>query len=374
MNVPPPFPLAAPARLSALAVWSLVLGILGVFLCLPSVAGLICGCMALMHINRSGGALRGSGLAIGGIVVCVGGPFVTAILAAVVIPVVASISEEKMTLPQARQGFVTHLTRQEQTGAPVDPPPNATIRLVKYRAPLGEYPAYLSAIPNDGRKHPAIVWLVGGFSNSIGGEVWENAPADNDQTARVFRENGVVTLYPSLRGGNQNAGYRETFFGEVDDVLAATDFLAAQRGIDPQRIFLGGHSTGGTLALLVAESTSRYRAVFSFGPVANIRGYGDDEMTFDVKNSKESRLRDPVRWLRSITSPTFVFEGAGESSNIASLHALQAKSKNELLRFYPMPGGTHFSILQPLSKQIAAQISADLATERKFELQPLDWE
>jgi dienelactone hydrolase len=80
-------------------------------------------------------------------------------------------------------------------------------------------------------------------------------------------------MFPSLRGGNQNPGQKEGFLGEVDDVLAAADFLVREDYVDPARIYLGGHSTGGTPVMLVAESTPRFRAVLSFGPVNDVRGY-----------------------------------------------------------------------------------------------------
>jgi len=117
-------------------------------------------------------------------------------------------------------------------------------------------------------------------------------------------------MYPSLRGGNDNPGFKESFLGEVDDVLAAADFLASQPGIDPNRIYLGGHSTGGTLALLTAESTNKFRAVFSLGPVDDIRGYGTEFIFFDHRNSAELEPRSPANWLYSIQNPTFVIEGA----------------------------------------------------------------
>jgi prepilin-type processing-associated H-X9-DG protein len=47
---------------------SLVLGILGVLI-LPAVAGLVCGVVAIIQINRSSGALRGRGIAIAGTIV-----------------------------------------------------------------------------------------------------------------------------------------------------------------------------------------------------------------------------------------------------------------------------------------------------------------
>jgi dipeptidyl aminopeptidase/acylaminoacyl peptidase len=56
------------------------------------------------------------------------------------------------------------------------------------------------------------------------------------------------------------------------------------------RIYLGGHSTGGTLALLVAESSDRFRSVFAFGPTDDIRGYGQENLPFPISNRKEAEL------------------------------------------------------------------------------------
>ncbi len=58
-----------PIRTSALAIWSLVLGILS-FLCagLTGIPAVICGHLALGKIKRSGGAETGGGLAIGGLI------------------------------------------------------------------------------------------------------------------------------------------------------------------------------------------------------------------------------------------------------------------------------------------------------------------
>src|SRR5262245_65351301 len=131
---------------------------------------------------------------------------------------------------------------------------------------------------------------------------------------------------PSLRGGNDNPGVKEGFFGEVDDVLAAADFLAKQEYVDPKRIYLGGHSTGGTLVLLVAECSDRFRAVFSFGPIDTVARYGPEYLPFDTCNPREIELRSPGRWLAMIKSPTFVFEGTLQG-NIRSLKVM-ARSSN----------------------------------------------
>ena len=136
---------------------------------------------------------------------------------------------------------------------------------MKYDSPAGSLAAYVSPDPNDGKRHPAIIWITGGDCNTIG-EMWNPRPASNDQTARAYREAGLVMMFPSLRGGNDNPGFKENFYGEVDDVLAAAAYLAKQDYVDPKRIYLGGHSTGGTLVLLVAEVPNPFRAVFLIRP------------------------------------------------------------------------------------------------------------
>ena len=233
--------------------------------------------------------------------------------------------------------------------------------LIKYPAAIGELSAYVSPDPGDGKKHPVIIWLVGGFANSIGAIAWQKGRPQNDQSAAVFREAGLLMMYPSLRGGNNNPGFKEGFFGEVDDVMAAAEYLSHLDYIDPRRIYLGGHSTGGTLALLVAESTNRFRAIFAFGPVANVEGYGAEYLPFKMTAASELELRAPIKWLPSIKSPAYVFEGTGPRGNITSVRAMAKANHNVNVQFYPVVGVDHFSIIQPVSQLIAAKILADTA-------------
>lgn len=260
------------------------------------------------------------------------------------------------TLTEARRGFQTTLVRRESGGGPAPVPPAHLFRTVHYDAPVGKFVAYLTPDPKDGKKHPAIIWITGGDCNTIG-PCWQEGPRSNDQTASAYRKAGIIMMYPSLRGGNDNPGIKEGFLGEVDDVLAAEKFLRDQPFVDPNRIYLGGHSTGGTLVLLVAECSDRFRAVFSFGPADDVSGYGSRYVPCALSNRKEIQLRSPYYWLHGIRTPVFVFEGT--EGNFDALKAMERASTNPKVRFIAIKRANHFNILSPINRFIAARILRD---------------
>ncbi len=277
------------------------------------------------------------------------------------------------SLADARRAHPTHLVRRLAPGDAPPVPPAGTFDRVRYPAGPGAMWAYVTPDPKDGKRHPAIVWITGGDCNSIG-DAWTPADRDNDQSAGAYRTAGVAMMFPSLRGGNDGPGSQEKFFGEVDDVVAAADYLAGLPWVDPQRIYLGGHSTGGTLALLVAESTDRFRAAFCFGPVADVRGYGDGlgPWPFDLTDATEVTLRSPGYWLTSVRSPTFVLEGDGRG-NVGELRRMRATAGDlPNLHWAIVPGKSHFSILAPANELIAQKVLADTAAAPAIEITDAD--
>lgn len=263
------------------------------------------------------------------------------------------------TFAQARSQFQTKLTRTSGEKGEPETPPAGLFSLVEYSSKLGPMPAYLSNIPKDGKQHPAVIWILGGFGNSIG-DVWSEEDPSNDQTAAVIREAGIVMMYPAQRGGNTSPGADETCYGEIDDILAAAEFLAKQSGVDPERIYLAGHSTGGTKAILAAEASNVFRAVFSLGPVAAVEDYGPEYFTFDTRNRQEFEMREPLRWLSSLTTPLYIFEGV--EGNISSLRQFQEAVQREgttLVHCHELQGKDHFSGIHPVCAAIAKQILAD---------------
>ena len=269
----------------------------------------------------------------------------------------------RQSLTDARKGFQTKITRQSTAKGDVEVPPEELFSIVQYPSAIGNMPAYLGKIPQDGKKYPAMIWLTGGFGNDIG-DTWTPQEADNDQSAAAIREAGVVMMYPAQRGGNTSPGTDESFYGEIDDIIAAAQYLAKQPGVDPNRIYLGGHSTGGTKALLAAEYSNLFRATFAFGAAAAAADYGQENLTFDATNEKESDLRAPKLWLSSLTHPAFIVEGTtGNYEALKELEAVAKKENNKWLHAYALTGKDHFSGLQSTCRLIADKITQDTGAD-----------
>ncbi|MEM7233392.1 MAG: alpha/beta fold hydrolase [Planctomycetota bacterium] len=270
-------------------------------------------------------------------------------------------------LRDARKGHETKLLKTQRSQEKIATPPKKLFRIVRYKSKVGRLSAYVSEPESRDKKYPAIIWLSGGFP--VGGchaGAWIPQGRDNDQSASSYRRAGIIMMYPSLRGTYGNPGRQEYFYGEVEDVLAAGTYLKSLDYVDPKRVYLGGHSTGGTLALLAATATTRFRAIFSFGPVSSASDYGDERALFDIDDAKESRLRSPIHFLDAIRTPTFVIEGS-ERGNAASLRELRAATKNPRLRCIELQGADHFNLMAPINDLIASKIVA-LESDKRFRL------
>lgn len=261
-------------------------------------------------------------------------------------------------LLEARAKHTTKLLKEEVEKEALEEPPAELFKLVKYPAKLGEMAAYLSLPEDTKKKNPAIIWITGGFPAGGGGSyLWENPNIANDQSAQQYRHAGMVMMYPSFRGANANPGFQEGFYGEVDDVISAYDYLSKLSYIDPKRIYLGGHSTGGTLALLVAASTDKFRGVIAMGGVEDPADYGDDTILYDAEDSNEQRLRAPMHFLAAVQSPTLVTEGV--DGNADSLLEMKELSDNEKLKFVAIAEADHFNVIYPVNKFLSEALIKD---------------
>lgn len=273
----------------------------------------------------------------------------------------AGDSADSQSFAEAHDAFQTTLAKEDHDDYEIPDPPEGVFDLVHYPSKVGDLAAYVSSDPGDGEKHPMIIWVVGGWGNGIDDFPWCYPAWDDDQTGSAFWQAGVLTMYPSFRGGCGNPGYYETLFGEVDDIASAYDYAASLPYVDPDRIYLGGHSTGGTRALLAAEYTDKFRAVFGFGAVDEIKYHNNSQFTFDTDNEEEYKMRSPIYWLDSVKTPTFLIEGSeGNSSNLKNI---ERTSQNDNIHCYIMEGQDHWSVLAPLTRVLAQKILADTGAE-----------
>ena len=162
---------------------------------------------------------------------------------------------------------------------------------------------------SDTTKHPAVLFLHSGFD--LEAETWT--------ATQPFRDAGYIVMTPTVRGENGQHGTFTMYYDEVDDVIQAAQFLRNQLFVDPNRLFVAGHSVGGTLALLAAELYP------DFAGAASISGSPDQALylkyakganrnaPFDLGDPREVELRSPLAYAGSIKCPVRLFYGMEEA-------------------------------------------------------------
>jgi dipeptidyl aminopeptidase/acylaminoacyl peptidase len=179
-------------------------------------------------------------------------------------------------------------------------PPGA--KVIAYRS--GDLPlkAFVDPPPADGKKHRALVFCHGGFS--FGADDWT--------MPQPFRDAGFVVMVPILRGENGQPGSFSTFYYEVDDVLAAADALTTLPYVDPKQVFISGHSAGGTLTLLAAMASPRFRGAASLSASVDQAAFAEGRpelVAYDPSSDAEVEMRSPLAFSTSLRSPTRMYYG-----------------------------------------------------------------
>src|SRR5262249_7918962 len=149
--------------------------------------------------------------------------------------------------------------------------------------------AWVNRPSDPSEKHPAVLFLHGGFSFALSD--WEST--------QPYRDAGFVVLTPILRGENGQPGYFSAGYDEVDDVLAAAEYLGNQPYVGKDRIFRAGASAGANTALLAAMSSHRFRAAASCSSVIDIAASLDKYRgsLFDPADPREVLLRWPIAFV-----------------------------------------------------------------------------
>jgi dipeptidyl aminopeptidase/acylaminoacyl peptidase len=209
---------------------------------------------------------------------------------------------------EARARFRTNLhVRGPSPQHDTMPSAPAGVRVIEYPSGDLRLRAWTAAPAQRSARMPVVIFMHGGFS--FGVEDWE--------MAAPYRDAGFIVVAPMVRGENGQAGTYSLFYDEVDDLIAIGDFMSRQPGVDPTRIFVTGHSSGGTLALLAAMASTRFRAVVSFSgspDQALFTKYGmrPEQIPFDAGNAREIEMRSPLSYAASLNIPARLFFGSNE--------------------------------------------------------------
>ncbi|MFZ6681756.1 alpha/beta hydrolase family protein [Undibacterium sp. Tian12W] len=244
-------------------------------------------------------------------------------------------------LQTARAAYASQLTKKVKS--PQDFVPEklpAGVKEIDYVSGNLHLKSWMSATTDNSKKMPAVVFLHGGFSFS----------ADDWVSAQGFVNAGYLLLMPRLRGENGGEGYFEMFGGEVDDAIAAGKYLATLPQVDAQRIYLAGHSVGGSLAMLTAQMPSPYKAVAAYSGFARLPlwlAHYKNIAPFNVDLPDEQKIRDPLRYVTSVKVPLFVFTESAASPSIpvntefCNMVAKYSVCKHEVIT------GSHESMIAP---------------------------
>jgi dipeptidyl aminopeptidase/acylaminoacyl peptidase len=248
----------------------------------------------------------------------------------------------------ARQRFRTKLTRigpAPDPPQPLDPPAGA--RRMAYRSGDLELAAWIS-VPDRAGRSPAILFMHGG--NVLGAGHWD--------LVGPYRAAGYVAMMPTLRGENGQAGIYSGFYDETADVLAAAEALRAHPNVDRDRMFIAGHSIGGTQTLLATLSSSLFRgaAAFSGAPDAySFFARFPEMICFDTSDPREFQMRSALSYATSFKCPVRIWHGEEEhrQDGPARLTATRARTSRLDVEAATVPGGHMTALPEEIARSLA---------------------
>jgi dipeptidyl aminopeptidase/acylaminoacyl peptidase len=191
--------------------------------------------------------------------------------------------------------------------------------------------AWLNQPGTGAKKYPAVLFLHGGHSFSVGD--WE--------MSQPYRDAGFIVMSPLMRGENGQPGTFSMYYDEIMDVVAAAEYLRRLPYVDPSRIFVAGHSVGGTMTMLSALAYKRFRAAASLSGSPDQVIYvkyapgAKNRAPFDIANMRELEMRSPLAYAAYFKCPLRIYYGSQEphleltsqrTAEIAREHHLDAEA------------------------------------------------
>ena len=266
-------------------------------------------------------------------------------------------------LAAARKNFATRLrvrgpAPQEFENAP----PPTGVREVEFASGDLKLKGWLSAAAADGKRRPAVVYLHGGFA--FAPEDWRDAAP--------FAEAGFVLFMPMLRGENGNPGDYQSFYGEVDDAVAAGRYVAALPNVDGDRVFVAGHSVGAVLTTLVAMVPSPYKGAAALSGYVDMENWAarspEEHVPYDRADREEVRLRNPLAFAASLRCPLTLYVEP-KMRDMNAVLAARAREAGKECQLVVVPGD-HLTMVAPAVQQAIDQFHARAAAAQTAAARP----
>ena len=159
-----------------------------------------------------------------------------------------------------------------------------------------------------GKMYPTLVWIHGGPS----GEDEHNLTYDLWQFKRqMLAARGYIVLGINYRGGSgRGYDFAKAIFAdwghlEIEDLLAAVDYVVARGIADPDKLGIGGRSYGGILTDYMIAKDGRFRAAMSIAGEGDPIGmYGTDEYFLPSIWELGPPWKNPDLWVK-LSYPLF---------------------------------------------------------------------
>jgi carboxymethylenebutenolidase len=207
--------------------------------------------------------------------------------------------------------------------------------------------------PSGGRQLHGFLWKPEGpgpFAAIVWNHGSEKLPGSQPVLASFYTAHAYVFFVPHRRGQGRSPGdwiqdqlaqappgerarrMVELQQAEVDDVIAALNYLKSQSYVDPARIAISGCSYGGIQTLLAGERDLGVKALVPFAPGA---------MSWEQNPPLQDRL---IRAVDNARAPVFLIQADNDYS-LAPSHVLSKEAKKKHKDFqskiYPAFGSSH---------------------------------
>lgn len=206
-------------------------------------------------------------------------------------------------------------------------------------------------VPDGNGPFPVIVLNHGYFNQS------SFTSGDGTRTmAEILASNGYITLASDYRGfgksqndGQGSRGHRPEYAIDVLNLIASVKSL---KKADQNKIGIWGHSMGGEVALRVAETTDKLKAIVLWAPTSasasdNAAFYSRGRQGASLSTNQNRNAQEgisPINYLKYINAPISLHQGLSDtevnpqwSKNLAD--ALKKEGKS--FEYFEYPGQDH---------------------------------